>query len=299
MDDRVEDLIDSFVDYLSIECGVATNTLLAYKSDLVRFVGYLGTTDRPQPERVTTSLVLGYLMTLKDRGYKTNSIARMLSAVKMFYRFLTIEGHIDRNVTAIIESPSLWRYLPAVLTPEEVDALIAAPDTTRPLGLRDRAMFELLYATGVRASEVASLDVDSIHYDYAYLNCVAKGGKERIVPVCARALDLVRRYVFEARPALVRGRPQSALLVSRTGRRIGRDTVWHRVKRHARRAGIGKEISPHTLRHSFATHLLANGADLRSVQEMLGHASITTTQLYTHVDKERLKEIHRRFHPRG
>ena len=294
----MDDLIDAFVDYLSAECGLATNTQLAYRSDLRKFGAYLKRKHR-DPRDVSTSLVLGFLLTLKDRGYSVTTLARILAAVKMFYRFLTLEGVVERNVTSVLESPRVWRELPSVLSPPEVEQLIAAPQTDQPLGLRDKALIELLYATGMRATEVTSLDVDSIHHDYGYLRCMGKGSKERIVPVGKEALALVRRYAEEARPVLLRGRTSAALLLSHSGRRLTRETVWRIVTRYARLVGIRKKISPHTLRHSFATHLLAGGADLRSVQEMLGHASVTTTQLYTHVDRDRLKEVHRRFHPRG
>ncbi len=264
-----------------------------------KFAQYLSRRGHGDPRRMTTSIVLGFLMNLKDRGYSVTTLARMLAAVKMFYRFLTLEGIVDRNVTSVLESPRIWRKIPSVLTPQEVDRLVAAPDVTTPLGLRDKALLELLYATGMRASEVTALEIDSIHYDYGYLRCMGKGSKERLVPVGRAAIELVQRYVVEVRPLLLRGRVSAALLLSRTGRALGRESVWRIVKRCAAVAGIAKRISPHTLRHSFATHLLAGGADLRSVQEMLGHASITTTQLYTHVDRDRLKEIHRRYHPRG
>jgi integrase/recombinase XerD len=180
-----------------------------------------------------------------------------------------------------------------------VDALLCAPDVETRFGLRDRAILEILYATGARASEVASLDVDSVHYDYGYLRCMGKGSKERIIPVGRSALDLTRRYALEVRPFLLGGRLSPALFVSQRKRRLTRLGIWKLVKKHARRAGIRKPVYPHVLRHSFATHMLSGGADLRSVQEMLGHASIVTTQLYTHVDKDRLKEVHRRHHPRG
>jgi len=295
----VQDLIDAFIDYLTVECGLAKNTQLAYRSDMEKFAAHLARRGGRDPLRVTTSTVLAFLMNLKDRGYSVTSIARMLAAVKMFYRFLTLENIIQRNVTSVLESPRIWRTLPTVLSPAEVDLLIGAPDVKMPLGLRDKALLELLYATGMRASEVTALDVDSIHAEYGYLRCIGKGSKERLVPVGRAALELVHRYVREVRPLLLRGRTELALLLSRTGRRLTRETVWRVVERYARLAGIRKPISPHTLRHSFATHLLAGGADLRSVQEMLGHASVTTTQLYTHVDRDRLKEVHRRFHPRG
>jgi len=295
----VNELIDRFIDYLELECGLARNTQLAYRGDLVKFAAYLVRERRPDPRAVTTTVVLGFLMWMKDHGYSPATTARTFAAVKMFYRFLALEGEIERNVTSALDSPKLWRRLPSVLSPEEVTRLLAAPDTSRPLGVRDRAILEVLYATGARVSEVCSLDVDSVHHDYGYLRCMGKGSKERVVPVGKAALEWTRRYMLEVRPGLLRGRASAALFVSRTGRRLVRDTVRRMVGKCARLARIDKTVSPHTLRHSFATHLLASGADLRSVQEMLGHASIVTTQIYTHVDKDRLKEVHRRYHPRA
>jgi integrase/recombinase XerD len=295
----VQGLIDSFIDYMTIECGVAENTRLAYRSDLAKFAGYLAARGHSHPRGITTSLILGFLVQLKDRGYAVATISRVLAALRMFYRYLAVEGIVERNVTAALDSPRLWRRLPSVLSPAEVDQLLKAPQPDTAFGLRDKAVLELLYATGLRAAEIGSLDVDSIHFDYGYLRCIGKGSKERLVPVGRTALDVARRYLFESRPRILRGRISPALFVSRSGRRLSRLQIWRLVKKYARQAGIRKNLYPHALRHSFATHLLAGGADLRSVQEMLGHASIITTQIYTHVDKDRLKEIHRRYHPRG
>jgi len=297
----VQELVDRFIDYLAIEAGLAENTQLAYRADLRKYAAFLAREHVEDPTTVTTTLVLGFLMRLKDQGYAPTSIARMFAAVKMFYRFLALEGLVERNVTQALDSPRLWKRLPHVLSPDEVERLLEAPDTSKPLGVRDRAILETLYATGARVSEVCGLDMDSIHYDYGYLRCIGKGNKERVVPVGRTALGWVRRYVDEVRPGLLKGHAAAALFVSarRRGGRLRRETVWAMVRKYARLAGIRKKVSPHTLRHSFATHLLSAGADLRSVQEMLGHASIVATQLYTHVDKDRLKDVHRRFHPRG
>jgi len=294
-----KDLINGFIDYLTVECGVAENTRLAYRADMAKFADFLERKGRVEAVDVTTTIALGFLVELKDRGYAVASIARILAAVKMFYRYLVLEGITERNVAATLDSPKLWRRLPSVLSPDEVTKLLSAPDAGTPLGLRDRAIIELLYATGVRASEVVGLDVDSVHFDYGYLRCIGKGSKERIVPVGAEALDITRRYVYEVRPLLLKGRSAAALFLSIRGARLGRRTVWSLVRKYAKLVGIRKRVYPHALRHSFATHLLSGGADLRSVQEMLGHASIITTQIYTHVDQDRLKDIHRRFHPRG
>jgi integrase/recombinase XerD len=292
------ELIDRFVDYLTFECSLAKNTLLAYRADLEKYAAFLHKSGR-RPEDVTSTVVLNFLVELKDRKYSVTTIARVLAAVRMFYRFLALEGIVEVNVTSSLDSPKLWRRLPDVLGPDEVDRLLAEPDPSTSLGLRDKALLEVLYATGVRATEVISLDVDSVHADVGYLRCLGKGSKERIVPVAGPVIDLLRQYLVEARTVLLGRRESPALFLSVRGRRLTRDVVWKLVKKYARLAGIRKHVYPHTLRHSFATHLLANGADLRSVQEMLGHASIATTQLYTHVDRDRLKSIHRRYHPRG
>ena len=309
----MQDLIDAFIDYLTVEAGLARNTQLAYRGDLAKFAAFMERKGEAHPNDVTTTFILAFLMYLKEcktkpkggRGprpqFSGATIARTFSAVRMFYRFLALEGLADTNLTSALDSPRIWRSIPSVLGPDEVNRLLAAPDTTCPLGIRDRAILELLYATGARVSEVCSLDVDSIHYDYGYLRCIGKGSKERIVPVGRAALEWIRRYVDEVRPRLLQGRASAALFLAgkRKGQRLQRWGVWKRVQDCVALAGIRKKVSPHTLRHSFATHLLAGGADLRAVQEMLGHASITTTQIYTHVDKDRLKDVHRRFHPRG
>lgn len=295
----LEPLIESFLSYLDLECGLARNTLEAYRRDLGHFADHLRRERVGHPAAVTTTAMLGFLVELKDRGYSVATIARSLAAVRMFFRYLALEEVVKRNVAAVLDSPKLWRRLPEVLSPAEVERLLAAPDTRRPLGLRDKALLEVLYATGARATEVVTLDVDSVHFDYGYVRCIGKGSKERVVPVGRTALAVTRRYLSEARPRLLRGRACPALFVSRCGRRLTRPTVWKVVKKHARLAGIRKRVYPHLLRHSFATHLLAGGADLRSVQEMLGHVSILTTQVYTHLERGRLKEIHRRYHPRG
>jgi len=208
-------LIEAFLDYLTVECGLAANTRLAYAADLAKFAHYLARKGQPDLRRVTTTLALGFLMDLKERRYAVGTIARVLVAVRMLYRFLAMEGIVERNVTAALDSPRIWRRLPDVLTPAEVDKLLAAPDTATPYGLRDRAILELLYATGVRASEVASLDLDSLHPDYGYLRCIGKGSKERVVPVARKALALTQRYIAEARPRILRGRRSPALFVGR------------------------------------------------------------------------------------
>lgn len=290
--------VDAFLNYLTVECGLAENTLQAYRRDLDGLARHLEARGQPNLAAVTADDIVVFMMAQKDRGLASNSIARALVAIKMFYRFLYREGFIGRDLTATLESPKLWRKLPSILTVSEVESLLHAP-SRRPIGIRDRAILETLYATGARVSEVAHLDLQSVNLEIGYLRCFGKGSKERIVPLGRAARDAIERYLSEARLRLLVNPEARALFLSRSGRPLGREAIWRLVKKYAARAGIAKNISPHTLRHSFATHLLQGGADLRAVQEMLGHADISTTQLYTHVDRDRLKAIHRQFHPRG
>jgi len=291
--------IDAFLDYLTVECGLADNTVLAYRADLDKFGVYLVERGVERFDDVDADRVVDYLMRLKEDGMAPNSIGRGLVAIKMLFRFLWAEGQLNRDPTAVLQSPRVSRRLPEVMTSREVSRVLAAPKGDSALEQRDRAILEVLYATGARASEVCSLRVDSLDLDYGYLRCYGKGGKERIVPLHRKAVTAVRRYLALARPHLARGRDVPSLFLSRTARPLGRQDVWRLVRKYALIAGIRRHISPHTLRHSFATHLLEGGADLRAVQEMLGHADIATTQIYTHVDQRRLKAIHRRYHPRG
>jgi len=294
----MNDWIERFLNYLDVECGLAANTLAAYRRDLEAFEQYLTSKGRSKLADVSTTDIVDHMMSQKDRGLASSSISRALVAIKVFYRFLYREGLIQKDLTSVLDSPKLWQRLPSVLSVSEVKSLLKAPDR-KPLGIRDRAILEVFYATGARVSEVANLKVDSINFEFGYLRCLGKGSKERIVPIGRQALDATERYLRDVRGKLVGNRPTQELFVSRLGGSLYRESIWRIVKKYAFKAGIRKKISPHTLRHSFATHLLEGGADLRAVQEMLGHADISTTQLYTHVDRERLKSVHKTFHPRG
>ena len=300
------------LDYLVSECGLSPNTIQAYGNDLTAFVLYLNENGCTSFRSVTAETVLAHMVRLKENGLHINSVARALVTIRMLFRFLWAEGKIPENATSLLESPKLAKHLPEVMTEREVTALLAAPDTSRIRGvprskadggmlrgLRDRAILELLYATGARVSEVSRMTLDSLHLDLGYVRCLGKGSKERIVPVGDQAAAAVREYLAGARPALLRGRNVEWLFPGVRSAPLTRKTIWQMVKKTALKAGVGRRISPHTLRHSFATHLLEHGADLRAVQEMLGHADIATTQLYTHVDRSRLKAIHRKFHPRA
>ena len=295
----MEELTGNFLDYLTVECGLSDNTIKAYGTDLRAFAAYLEAQGIAGPQEVGAEGVVDYLMHLKDRGLAVASIARALVAVRMFFRYLWGEGIIAKDTTSLIDTPRLSRKLPQVLSAGEVERLLEAPSAGTPLGIRDRAILELLYATGARASEVCDLTLDGVNLDYGFVRCLGKGGKERLVPLGRSAISALECYLSHARPALVKDRDIPHLIVSRTGGRLHRVSLWRLVRKYARKAGLRGRLYPHILRHSFATHMIEHGADLRSVQEMLGHVSIATTQIYTHTDQRRLKSVHRRYHPRG
>jgi integrase/recombinase XerD len=291
--------IEAFLDYLTVECGLSINTLQAYQRDLQRFSDHLGVSLPEEWQRVTADQVVGFLVAEKARGLATPSISRALVAVRMFFRFASSENIITHDVTEHLESPRLWMTLPEVLNHKAVEQLLAAPAVGQDRWpLRDRAILEMLYATGARASEVSDMTLQSVNREVGYVHAVGKGRKERIVPVGRPALEALDAYLTQERPKQDR-RQDPHLFLTHTGRRMGRETLWRLVKKYALRAGVSRRVSPHTLRHSFATHLLEGGADLRVVQEMLGHVDIGTTQIYTHVDQSRLKAIHHKYHPRA
>lgn len=291
-------LIHEFINYLSVERGLAMNTLESYGRDLRQYSQYLQR-DEADLDTVTRNTIVNYLMHLQTQGKATATIARRLAALKAFYQFLVREKMIKNDPTANLESPKLEKRLPKVLTVGEVERLLAQPAAEEASGLRDRAMLELLYATGLRVSELVSLNVLDVNLETGYIRCSGKGSKERVVPLGTLAINSCREYLLRGRPKLVKEEREEALFVNHHGHRLTRQGFWKIVKKYAEDARIEKEITPHTLRHSFATHLLENGADLRSVQEMLGHADISTTQIYTHVTKGRLKEVYARAHPRA
>jgi integrase/recombinase XerD len=296
----LSDDITAFRNYLQAERGLSANTVLAYGRDLQRFAGWVaggGLTDYLRPTIRDLSRYLDHMRTEK---LAPPSVARHLVALKMFYRFLRMEERVEQSSVELLSSPSLWERIPHVLSPESVAKLLAEPKAPDRYFLRDRALLETLYATGSRASEVVGLKLADLHLDSSFCKCVGKGSKQRVVPLGEPALKALRAYLSELRPRLVRTAPDAdRVFVSRGGKPLTREMLWILVKKYTRRAGLNARVSPHTLRHSFATHLLAGGADLRTVQELLGHANIRTTQHYTHVDRDRLKAIHQKFHPRG
>lgn len=290
--------LDAFVDYCSGECHLAENTVAAYRRDLVRFLAWLDGRSIP---RLSIQDLADYPAWLHRQKLAPASIARGLVSVKVFFRYLQLEGILVDNLAELLGSQKLWERVPKVLSPEQIDQLLLSPTRRDACWRRDRAMLELLYATGCRASELSNLTLADLHLAESYCVCRGKGDKQRVVMLGPAAVRAVEAYFEHERPALAtrsRGEPPWVLLSYR-GRRIRRERIWELLKRYARRIGAPDKVSPHTLRHSFATHMLAGGADLRQVQEMLGHASIATTQIYTHVDMSRLKAIHRQFHPRA
>ncbi len=291
-------LLDEFLNYLSVERGLSKNTITSYKADLVSFLNYFESKGLNNIENINRDNIINYLLHLKDNGLSGNSVSRALVAIKMFYKFLAEERLIKDNVAEILESPKLIRPLPNVLNLTEVEKLLAAPDIRNWIGVRDKAVLELIYATGMRVSEIVDLSTSTLNLDIGFIKCRGKGDKERMVPIGSQARNSISRYLEKVRPSLLKQRSDSHLFLSRLGKRISRQSFWKMIKKYAEKARIKKRITPHTLRHSFATHLLERGADLRVVQELLGHSDIATTQIYTHINKERLKSIHKQFHPR-
>ena len=286
-----------FLDYLAVEKGLAKNSLAAYGRDLRHFGHWLAD-QRVDLESVERLLIVKYFQSLRGAGISARSVARALAAIRGLFRFLVSERHLKADPTENLENPKLWSNLPKAIPPEDVEALLAAPDRGTTDGLRDAAMLELLYATGLRVSELIAVRIDDVVLDAGFLRTIGKGSKERIVPFGDTAKDVILEYMRKSRPDLDRF-ADPHLFLSRRGRPMSRQAFWMKIVAHARNAGIRAQISPHVLRHSFATHLLENGADLRSVQMMLGHADISTTQIYTHVSRARLQKMYETFHPRA
>lgn len=288
---------EAFLAYLRLERGLSPTTLASYGGDLEMFVDYLGRRRVGSLAMVRPVHIQDFMRLLRVRRSPV-TVARKLAALKGLFRFLQMEQRIERNPTTFIETPRLWRRLPQTLNLQEVERLMASVHRDG-LGLRDLAILELLYGSGLRVSELASLNADSINFDGGFVRCMGKGSKERVVPLGGKAHEAITQYLRELRPQLVKRQPASqAVFVNRSGGRLTRQRIWQLLRRYAKVGLIAKPIGPHTLRHSFATHLLEGGADLRVVQELLGHANISTTQRYTHVDRGRLKAVHERYHPR-
>ncbi|MGR3319161.1 MAG: site-specific tyrosine recombinase XerD [Candidatus Anammoxibacter sp.] len=295
----MDSLIESFLDYLVVECGLAKNTILAYRVALKHLTRFMHEKAIEDVKTIRPERIIGFIEAERKRGLDQNSIARNVIAIKMFFRFLFLEGKIEKNLMSSVLSPKLWRKLPDVINQTDIENLLNAPDTSCKFGIRNKAILELMYATGARVSEVATLETGFINFNYKFTKCRGKGSKERLVPLGSKAIEALKVYLQDVRPRLCKANKTNIFFLSKSGKPLRRENIWLIVKQCTQKAGIRKHLSPHTLRHSFATHLLEGGADLRSVQEMLGHVNISTTEIYTHVDRSQLKDIHHHYHPRG
>jgi integrase/recombinase XerD len=295
----MDDMIDEFVNFLAVEKGASHNTIEAYSRDLLRYTNFLRSRGIQTVGEANPDDVVSYLGRIQKDGLNPSSVNRGLAAIRVFYKYLLRERRIDQNPVANIELAKVWMRLPDTLSQEEMSRLLTQPGSDKPAGIRDTAMLELMYATGTRVSELISLTTSSINWQVGYLVAMGKGEKERVIPIGQSAYDCLYTYVHEARSVFLRKESTDVLFLSRLGEGFTRQGFWKMVKKYALKAGLAKKVHPHTFRHSFATHLLEGGADLRSVQIMLGHADISTTQIYTHITRDRLKQIHKKYHPRG
>ncbi|MDP2675680.1 MAG: site-specific tyrosine recombinase XerD [Dehalococcoidia bacterium] len=295
--------LSEFLVFLAVEKGASSNTIAAYKNDLQQLADYIGPREGSNGwQTLSRSDIQDFILDLKQRGYTESSVARKVAAVRSFFAFLTAEGSVSNNPTEGLTSPRVGKTLPKAITPNEVDELLEQPARrSTPEARRDRAMLELLYATGMRVTELVSLDITNLNLDprSPYVKCVGKGAKERSIPIHDHALEAVNAYLEDGRPLLVKNRSELALFLNRRGERLTRQGFWLILKGYARSANLGKDVTPHTLRHSFATHMLRGGMPLRNVQEMLGHANISTTQVYTHLTSDHVREVYERAHPRA
>ena len=291
--------LDRFDDFLTLEQGASGRTIEAYRRDVARLVDFARTRAASLPSDITSKLLREFVFHLKDVGLSPSSIRRNISAVRTYFRFLLADGAVTRDPSERLETPKRWRTLPEVLTVEEVSRLLAAPTLDDPLAFRDRAMLELAYGAGLRVSEWITIGVRDVMLEDKLVRVFGKGSKERLVPIGRSAIGAIATYTRELRPRLEKGSGKGVLFLNARGEPLSRMGAWKILRRYVERARIEKRVSPHTLRHSFATHLLEGGADLRAVQEMLGHADISTTQIYTHVDREYLRQVHKQYHPRA
>ncbi len=292
-------LVDQFIDYLLVERGLAENTLNAYRHDLSLYMQYLEKNKIYCISDTKRTNIISFLIEQKEQGRATSTIARNIASIRAFYKHLVRDKYIENDPSLNLDSPKLEKHLPRVLTMEQIDYLLSLPDTTSLLGVRDKAMLELLYATGIRVSELVSLKLEDLNLSMGFVKCLGKGSKERIIPMGSQAVDALRHYLDESYPLLQKSHSNSSLFLNRHGRELTRQGFWGILKNYEKRMHLDFSITPHTIRHTFATHLLENGADLRSVQEMLGHVDISTTQIYTQVTKARLREVYSKTHPRA
>ncbi len=300
----MQEQINQFLEFLEVEKGYSTNTLAAYQNDLGQFLVFLqqlSEKERPKDwKNVTRDHIIRYILEMKEREYASSTVARKVAAVKSFFKFLEETGHLNSSPAKELETPRAEKHLPATISAEDVDRLLAAPSESTPAGMRDRAMLELLYATGLRVSELVALNVEDVNIAEGTVRCMGKGRKERVLPIYDRAREALTQYLDKGRPRLLgEGNHEKALFLNRRGTRLTRQGLWLIIKRYVQEVNIKENVTPHTLRHSFATHMLRGGADLRAVQQMLGHANISTTQIYTQVTNERMREVYDETHPRA
>jgi integrase/recombinase XerD len=292
-------LIDSFLTYLTAVKGLSKNTLESYGRDILKLAVFLEGKDITRIDQVGYKHILDFLTYLKEQGLNTRSTSRTLISVRQFFKFLLAEKFIESDPTFLIRTPKIKRGLPETLSLEGVEKLLSSPDESSPEGIRDKSMLEVLYATGIRVSELVELGLNDVNFELGYIIAYGKGSKQRIVPIGEKAKIKLREYLDTSRLKLLKSRTSPHLFVTRLGKKMTRQGFWKIIKAYSRKSGLTKKISPHTLRHSFATHLLERGADLRAIQVMLGHSDISTTQIYTHIERERLKEVHKKYHPRS
>ncbi|KMJ59832.1 recombinase XerD [Bacillus sp. LL01] len=296
----MQNQLKDFIHFLVVEKGLATNTVVSYERDLKSYLLYLNKVEEVSSlDEVNRATIIQFLKFLTEKGKSSKTIARHIASIRSFHQFLLREKVTSQDPTVHIDRPKQEQKLPHVMSVEEVQALLEAPDNSKVFGIRDKAMMELLYATGIRVSELTSLNLSDVHLTMGFVRCIGKGNKERIIPLGKMAQTAITNYIEESRSQLTKKKTTDALFVNLHGNRLTRQGFWKILKKLTKEAGIEKELTPHTLRHSFATHLLENGADLRAVQEMLGHADISTTQIYTHVTKTRMKDVYSMFHPRA
>lgn len=295
----MEKMLEAFIEFISVERGLAKNTIESYERDLKNYITFLNKENIYNIDNTTRTVIVSYFLYMQKQGKASSSISRSCAAIKAFYHFLMNERLIQSDPTINLETPKMEHRLPRVLTVDDVENLLNQPDTNTCWGLRDKSMLELLYATGIRVSELIKIKIDDINLDVGFLRCVGKGSKERIVPVGSVAMNYIKLYINTARYEILKGKDNDILYLNHRGEGLTRQGFWKIIKKYALKAGISSKITPHTLRHSFATHLLENGADLRAVQEMLGHADISTTQIYTHITRNRIKEVYDRTFPRA
>ncbi|MCK4240244.1 MAG: site-specific tyrosine recombinase XerD [Candidatus Atribacteria bacterium] len=295
---KLEEILGYFLDYLSVERGLAQNTIISYRYDLIKYINFFKKNKVQFFNQTNKGLINNYFVYLRKEGLEINSISRNLVAIKMFYRFMLAEGFINEDVSSLIEFPRVSKKLPYALSLREINILLDDSNFKEYLGQRDQAILELFYATGIRVSELINLKIDDINMENQMVKCLGKGSKERIIPFGSKAHQSLSLYLKEVRLRLAKDPKENALFLNNRGERLSRQGIFFLVKKHARKAGIEKKVTPHTLRHTLATHLLENGADLRSVQEMLGHSDISTTQIYTHVSRKWIKEEYYRAFPR-